>query len=299
MDALRLPDDVIADRAADGSHERGRDYHEAKAVLSVVLHDGEARARVTGSRTHPYTVHLTPDPDMDEDLEATCSCPDDRPGWCKHTVAVLLALNRGDEEVEERPPLAAELEDLPRDELADLVRSLAGTRSGVRDLLEARWETHRALQQAHDGAGSVDLEPGPFRRRVLMLLHGGEAGTGHTYRRAARTRDGIDELLALVDRLTRGGAPEAGLEALEAMTEVYLEGWEKIHGLGGYPGDVVEALAARLAEALREADLADDEEERWVSRLDAWEDEVGPYGLRGVFDAARGAVGTGNERRQG
>lgn len=293
MDALRLPDDVIADRAADGSHERGRDYHEAKAVLSVILHRDEARARVTGSKTQPYTVHLTPNPNGDEDLEATCSCPDDRPGWCKHTVAVLLALNREDEEVEQRPPLAAELDDLPRDELAAFVQRLAETRSGVRDLLEARWETHQALQDAQEGEGSVDLEPAPFRRRVLMLLHGGEAGTGHTYKRAALTQDGIDELLVLVDRLKREGAPEAGLEALEAMTGVYLEGWEKIQTLGGYPGDIAEALASRMAEALREADLVDEEEERWASRLDAWEDEVRPYGLRGTFDAARAALDEG------
>lgn len=278
-----LDEDEIEEQAADGSFERGVDYHEAKAVLSVIERNDRVRARVTGSKTSPYTVELGADAGA---VEAACTCPDDRDGWCKHVVAALLVIGAGDEEVERRPSLARELDQLDAPELRGLVEDLARSRTAVLDLVEARWETVTALQDP-EGA---DLDPGPFRRRVLMLLHGGQAGTGHTYERAIRTQEGIEELLELTDRLTREGAPAAAWKTLEAMTDAYLEGWEKIHGLGRFPTEIVESLADAMARALEESELSASERDRIASKLETWQAEVDGFGLAGVFLPARHAV---------
>lgn len=296
MDEFRLDEGEIEDHAAENSFERGVDYHESKSVLSVVDRGGDIRARVTaGSRAEPYTIKLSAGEERQEEI--SCSCPDDRDGWCKHTVAVLLAIRGRDEELEERPRVGDEIGELAGEELQTFVEDVASSRAGIRDLLEAHWEAARALRVREGEGKQVDLEPGPFRRRVLMLLHGGAAGTGHTYRRAARTKEGVEELLQITDRLIEAGEPEAALTALEAMTDVYLEGWSRIHTLGAYPGDIVEALADRLEAGLSRVSLSDEETDHWLATLEEWREEVKGYGLAGVFlpasHAAQAGPGTG------
>lgn len=276
--------DEIESRAAEGSFEKGVDYHEAKAVLAVVRRDQHVRARVSGSRARPYTVSFSDDDDRPASV--ACSCPDDREGWCKHVVAVLLAIREGREELEDRPPVDRELDDLGEETLRTFVADLVRSRTEMLDLLEARWGTEKVLEEPE----RANLDPGPFRRRVLMLLHGGQAGTGHTYRRAARTQEGIEELVDLVDRLIHERRSRAAAQALEAMTDAYLEGWSKIHTLGSYPGDIVESLADAMARALEEAELETTDVDRLSKKLEEWEDEVTGYGLAGVFLPARHAV---------
>ncbi|PSG97143.1 hypothetical protein BRD56_06930 [Thermoplasmatales archaeon SW_10_69_26] len=290
MDGFRLSEDELEERAAEGSFERGVEYHEAKAVLSVIARGKHVQARVSGSRAQPYQVELA-GADGDELGRVSCSCPDDREGWCKHVVAVLLAIRGGDEELEQRPTPEVEIGELSEGELRSFVEELAISRSEVLDLLEARWETVRVLEA--DEAATEDFDAGPFRRRVLMLLHGGQAGTGYTYARAIRTKEGITELVELTDRLTCEGAPAAAAEALAVMLDVYLEGWEKIHGLGRFPGDVVESLAEGLEEALERMGLSEDETDRWLSRIDEWQEAVEGYGLRRGFLGPRHAVQAG------
>lgn len=275
-----LDEDEIEAKAADGSFEKGVDYHQSKSLLSVVDRGDGVQARVTGSRYTPYTVELDR---VDDAIETACTCPDDRDGWCKHVVAVLLAIRAGDEELEQRPSLNTELDELPGPELRSLVESLARSRPEILDLVEAHWETAQALEDPEN----EQLEPGPFRRQVLGLLHGGRAGTGHTYARAIRTQEGIEDLLQRTDRLTCQGAPKGALRALEAMTDVYLEGWEKIHGLGRFPGEIVESLAEAIALALDEADLSGSEMDRWSARLEDFQEEVAGFTLADKFQTAQ------------
>jgi hypothetical protein len=184
----------------------------------------------------------------------------------------------------------AEIGELSVEELRNFVEGLASSRSEVLDLFEARWETVRVLEA--DEVATEDFDAGPFRRRVLMLLHGGEAA-GYTYARAIRTREGITELLELTDRLISGGAPAAAAETLATMLDVYLEGWEKIHGLGRVPRDIVKALAEGLEEALGRLDLSKGEPDRWLSRIDGWVEAVEGYGLKRAFLGPRHAVQAG------
>jgi uncharacterized Zn finger protein len=289
MDGFRLSEDELEERAAEGSFERGAEYHETKAVLSVIARGKHVEARVSGSRAQPYQVELA-GAEGDELGRVSCSCPDDREGWCKHVVAVLLAIRGGDEALEQRGMPEAEIGELSEGELRGFVEELAISRSEVLDLLEARWETVRVLEA--EEVANEDFDAGPFRRRVLMLLHGGEAA-GYTYARAIRTKEGITELVELTDRLTCEGAPAAAAEALAVMLDVYLEGWEKIHGLGRFPGDVVKALAEGLEEALERMGLSEDEPDRWLSRIDGWEEAVEGYGLKRAFLGPRHAVQAG------
>jgi uncharacterized Zn finger protein len=69
--------------------ERGLDYYDGGAVLSLEFEDDTWIAEVSGTDT--YMVSVTLD-DAGEIIESYCDCPYDFGPVCKHQVAVLYAM---------------------------------------------------------------------------------------------------------------------------------------------------------------------------------------------------------------
>ena len=84
-----LSEATIRRQATAESFRRGQDYYRRGAVVSVVRRGDVIQAEVEGSHYEPYRVRLTFD--QRGITTATCSCPYDWGGWCKHIVASSLA----------------------------------------------------------------------------------------------------------------------------------------------------------------------------------------------------------------
>jgi len=92
MTILALTEAAIRQQATAESFRRGQGYHRRGCVVrpgppDVVLliqRGHEIQAEVEGSQYEPYRVHVA----CDERgiTTATCSCPYDWGGWCKHIV---------------------------------------------------------------------------------------------------------------------------------------------------------------------------------------------------------------------
>ena len=80
-----LTEDIIRTSAAKNSYNRGKGIR-GDVSLPIVIVDGMTfRARVVGSSVYSVTIRV-----RGTDLDCECSCPDSRPGFCKHIVAALL-----------------------------------------------------------------------------------------------------------------------------------------------------------------------------------------------------------------
>ncbi len=82
--------DDIRHLANEASFERGERYFEEGRVEIIEASERRVKAVVEG--TYNYTVEV----DLDEGISATCTCPYDWGGYCKHIVAVLLAMAKDD-----------------------------------------------------------------------------------------------------------------------------------------------------------------------------------------------------------
>jgi hypothetical protein len=93
---IRIEPDRIKELCTEASFERGRRYFEEGRVKIISASSFMVTAKVAGTRN--YRVDLTLD---DENtISATCTCPYDWGGYCKHVVATLLAMNEGGGEIE-------------------------------------------------------------------------------------------------------------------------------------------------------------------------------------------------------
>src|SRR5260370_25541002 len=85
--------------------ERGEDYYESGAVLSLIRRGNQLQAEVQGSDYEPYRVTLALGP-RGSVTDYGCTCPYDWGGACKHVGAALLAFQPASQQGGGRPPLA-------------------------------------------------------------------------------------------------------------------------------------------------------------------------------------------------
>ena len=81
-------------------------------------------AEVQGSDYEPYEVVVNLHPDGGV-RSADCTCPYEQGGYCKHIVAVLLAVLRGQEEIAIKPDMEALLAGLTEAQLRRILRTMA------------------------------------------------------------------------------------------------------------------------------------------------------------------------------
>lgn len=107
-----LSEALIQRHSSPESFRRGQEYYRQGSVTSLLRRGQELRAEVAGSQFSPYGVRVV----FDEAgiVDASCSCPYDWGGLCKHIVATLLASSHEPESVRELPALEEALSGLER-----------------------------------------------------------------------------------------------------------------------------------------------------------------------------------------
>ncbi len=71
----------------DASFERGQQYLREDRVHNIQISSGRATSTVEGNRRYRVVV------DLNQNIQASCTCPYDLEGYCKHIVATLLVLS--------------------------------------------------------------------------------------------------------------------------------------------------------------------------------------------------------------
>jgi len=70
------------------SFQRGMEYYNSGRVLKIDVLDNKILAEVAGASIYKLVIKIN----SAEDITASCSCPYDFGGFCKHIVAVLISL---------------------------------------------------------------------------------------------------------------------------------------------------------------------------------------------------------------
>lgn len=117
MDAMT--EETIQANSTEKSFERGEAYYQRGMVEYAVRRGDRLFAKVQGSgwdARYDTAVFLTGD-----DFTASCTCPYDWGGYCKHIVAVALTYLRDAETLREQTPLEEKLSEFDADRLRALV----------------------------------------------------------------------------------------------------------------------------------------------------------------------------------
>jgi uncharacterized Zn finger protein len=301
-----LSEATIRANASPDSFSRGYSYFESGAVADVALRGNTLQGQVEGSQYTPYRINISFG--QNGVTSASCTCPYDWGGWCKHIVAVLLTCLHEGEDIETRPALDELLADLDRAQLQGLLVGLAERNPELADTIERQAALLRlanAAPQAGQAGGSVRRSPidqESIRRQVRIVIQSAARDEDDYYNDyyddesdpgediAAQVR----EIISQAALFTVGGDAHSALAILEAITDEFLNGYGSIYDdyeemYGEYEGaasDLFAELADSWAEAILTSDLSADERRTWVEKLAGWRDEATDVGQDGPFAMA-------------
>ncbi|MDP9455264.1 MAG: hypothetical protein CYG60_10355 [Actinobacteria bacterium] len=281
---------LIQKHSSPESFRRGHEYYRQGSVTSLLRRGQELRAEVAGSQFAPYDVRVV----FDEAgiIEASCNCPYDWGGLCKHIVATLLACVHDPESVRELPALEEVLSGLEKEELKNLLLKLAQRDPSLAKIIEGE-----LTLSTSSGTHPVSTEA--IRRRLRASIRTpGYMDPYGDYGYGAGDLDEARRVLEGAWNLIQADESRNALPALEAIIEEYLESpdvpdWEMMGDYGGELLDFFEEVGAALTEALLSMELTPHEREDYGAKLDVWWGELGDYGVGDTFGAAFRAVEQG------
>lgn len=268
------------------SFERGNSYYRNGAVSDVVQRGNLLTAQVYGSRYEPYDVAVTLTA-AGGIAGATCTCPYDWGGYCKHIVAVLLAAL--EEKVAIKPGLDALLAGLTEVQLRCILHALAEDDPALIAAIEQKVE---GLTTAPVAAGTVEpfahaipVDLTAIRREIRKDLrstatHGGYDDNYWEYDEAGQID--AEAILGphqeLAERLLEAGDVAGATNVITTIIEAWgagiadLDEWV-IENNPDVLAESATTLGALLAEALLSQALSPQQRDQWRARAEAWGDE--------------------------
>lgn len=165
MASLKLSEAAIRAGATEKSFARGRELFRRGAVSRAAIQGRTLSGVCEGSGSPFYRVRA----ELDEGgvRSASCTCPYDFGGYCKHVIALLLSYAHEHESFAVRKELAELLSELSREQLLALLTKLVGEQPGLYVLIEAALAAPSVSgsgKTAPSRRRGVDVEV--YRRRV-------------------------------------------------------------------------------------------------------------------------------------
>ena len=127
---------AIRAKVTESSYDRGVDYYHSGTVESATLRGNQLFAAVQGSEWEPYQVGVT---FLGSDFTASCTCPYEWGGYCKHVVAALLAAADDDSHVpiDTKTPIADLIAEMDAASLRALICQLVDADPGLAEVVDA------------------------------------------------------------------------------------------------------------------------------------------------------------------
>lgn len=297
MDNLSEKD--IRTRASAQSLAKGQSYYKNGYVNEIVRRGDVVTASVEGSEYEPYQVQITLSQAGVE--AASCSCPYDWGGDCKHIVAVLLALVHRAEEVEEKPTLETLLAGLTEAQLRQVLLHVAADRPDVMAAVEREVEwlqkrpamaTSAALSASVPDPSVTGVDVTAVRREISKDFQAAGQPHGRRYDYYDYYDDGagidLEEMLRphldKVESLLADGQAEAATSLLMTIIDAYADGLKELDEWVYEESDyqfeeMTDELAAWLAEVLLSQELSPEEQQGWLAQINAWAGDIGEMEL--------------------
>jgi uncharacterized Zn finger protein len=278
--------------ASSQSYERGSSYYRTGAVSDLVRRGNLLTAQVTGSDYAPYRIDVTL---LDDGSigDASCTCPYDWGGYCKHIVAVLLMALREDA-VTVKPDLDTLLAGLTEAQLRRIIRAVAEDEPALVAAIEQEVEWLKTTPVADTtatapAAHAITFDLTAIRREIRKdLRQAGSTGGGSGYGDRYWDDDEAgmiypDEILGphrqVAEHLLAAGDAAAATDVIAVMIEEWGEGiadldeWIVEANVDVFDETALE-LGVLLAEALLSQNFSPEQRAQWLARVEDWGDDL-------------------------
>jgi uncharacterized Zn finger protein len=288
MPVLKINESVIRQNASDKSFERGKEYARSQAVRDLVLRDQTLQASVAGSTYYRVSIDFS-----DRGIQsATCYCPYDFGGWCKHIVAVLL-VGMEQSQIEERPSLAKMLERLDLEQTRQILHNLSAKSPDLVDLIDIQIELLTSIKENKSKSSSSkasktlsnktsktetqhpEIDRSQFRRQLAYSLRNALRDYEHSYYDEDDPfTDIVDDEIESAKAFLEAGDSFRAFVMLYAIAEELCNHTEEIENYFGDVSDLIYHLDLDMAEAILWTDFSVKDRQKWVTEIEGTQDSL-------------------------
>ena len=284
MPVLKINESVIRQNASDKSFERGKEYARSQAVSDLFWRDQVLQASVAGSTYYRVSIGFN-----ERGIQsATCSCPYDFGGWCKHIVAVLL-VGIEQPKIEERPSLKQMLDKLDLEQTRKLLHNIVAKSPDLVDLIDIQIEllTSNKASKSKSSRSSAsskaskketqhpEIDRSPFRRQLAYSLRNALRDYEHSYYDEDDPfTDIVDEEIESAKAFLEAGDSFRAFVMLYAISEELCNHTEEIKNYFGDVSDLIYHLDLDMAEAILWTDFSVKDRQKWVAEIESIQDSL-------------------------
>ena len=283
MASPKLTEASIRAGASEKVFARGQELFRRGAVSQTAIRGDTLSGECEGNESPFYKARI----ELDEGgvRSASCTCPYDFGGYCKHLVALLLAYAREPERFAVRQNPADLLSGLSREQLLALLTRLLRELPDLSDRIEAALAAPSVSGQRQTSATKrkkgVDTEV--YGRRVRSVMHGlDHMRASEAYWHVGGLVEGLRDVERSAREFLDAGDAESALRILLTLLEESGDGFDYIDDSNGELGDYLDSLGVTLAEVILSLDLDEERREDLVSDLDELHDRLSDYGVEGL-----------------
>jgi uncharacterized Zn finger protein len=262
---IQLTEQIIRERANEQSFQKGLAYYKTGAIYNPSRQSTPSglvlTANCEGSSAPSY--RLRAELDAGGVRTASCTCPYDWGGECKHLVALLLMYLHHPDKFTEQKSVSDLLSGLDKDALIAVIARLAEQNPDLYDDVELAVLTVQAASQPKSsakGKRQTQVSEQVYRKQIKRIFKQSRYDEGNYYDDYGGTPAYVEELEKVrqtaVQFLETGDA-EGALIILRVLLEETTEDYD---GEMDYDGDlacVIQDIGMPLAEAILSAELDD------------------------------------------
>lgn len=249
---MKLTMEKIRNLCTKRSFERGLRYFEEGRVRDLEFFGDEITATVEGIRYYKVTIY------PDNDYKATCTCPYDCGGYCKHTVATLIALSNDFNRIKkmkinEEDRINTLLNNLVMDELKDFLKAEFKKSPNLRTHFSIYFSGKGELKSIHD-----------YKKEISLLF---KEAAGEYGLIEYGTVINFSYIRDLAERYIQNKNLLEAAKIYQALSEVIAENMDMVDDSYGYCSDDFDDAINGLVSCLIKAELRSKERKRYINYL--------------------------------
>jgi uncharacterized Zn finger protein len=278
----KLTEAVIRASASTQSFQRGQELFQNFAISNTAIQGSTISGECEGTSAPFYQVRV--ELDGGGIRAATCSCPYNFDGQCKHVVALLLAYAHEPEAFVVRQEAAELLAALSHEQLQTIVTKLLSERPELYDWFAAAMAVPTPGGKGQKKAAKrKKVDVSVYRRQVKSIIQGGHnSRSSYSYRGGGDVTGELGGVENTAMEFLKAGDAETALEILKVLLDESHDGFEYMDDSDGELGEYLSGLGETMAEVILSLDLDENQREDLVSDLDEINDKLNDYGVDGL-----------------
>jgi uncharacterized Zn finger protein len=271
---ITLTDSIISSGTSPKVFERGEDLYKRDALSNLAIQENVLFGDCEGTEKPFYQIKVELDKYGIKGVNCTCASVGN--GYCKHTVAVLLAYVYEPESFTVRQTPQELLASQSKEQLLDLIAKLLKEKPELYKWFEANLNlSPEIIKKARKTEVNIDS----YRRRIrtaVLRINTGKYG---------QYDDELDEELDNTEnsaiKFLESGDAESACQIMLTLFEENVNSFDYIDDSDGDHGDYLDRAAVLFAEMLLSL-KSDEEREEYIDDIDRLYDHFSDYGVEGL-----------------